>query len=146
MLGAEVNLMKLGDRLREIRQQQEQTLLQVAKSTGLSVSYLSDLERGRTNPSIDTLERLAAHYQQDLADLVANVDGRGGLTLESLPPGLAELVTDHVIDEETARDLSRIELRGQRPQEREDWLGLYYHLKGIMRRYVPSPDGTTKEE
>ncbi|HLW01628.1 MAG TPA: helix-turn-helix transcriptional regulator [Ktedonobacterales bacterium] len=137
--------MKLGDRLREIRQQQEQTLLQVAKSTGLSVSYLSDLERGRTNPSMETLKRLADHYQQDLADLVANVDGQGGLTLESLPPGLAELVTDQVIDEETARDLSRIELRGQRPRERDDWLGLYYHLKGIMRQYLP-PGPASKEE
>lgn len=137
--------MKLGDRLRELRQQQEQTLLQVAKSTELSVSYLSDLERGRTNPSIDTLERLAAHYQQDLADLVANVDGWGQPTLDSLPPGLVDLVKEGVIDEETARDLSRIELRGQRPQERDDWLGLYYHLKGIMRRYAP-PTEASKDE
>ena len=39
--------MKLGDRLRELRRARKETLLIIAGSTGVSVSYLSDLERGR---------------------------------------------------------------------------------------------------
>lgn len=34
----------------------EMTLRDVADLTGLSVSYLSDIERGRTIPTIETLE------------------------------------------------------------------------------------------
>ena len=138
--------MKLGDRLREIRQQHEETLLQVAQSIDLSVSYLSDLERGRTRPSLDTLERLAAHYRLSLADLVENVDGWGEPSLDALPPGLAQLVKSGDISEEFALDMSRIELRGRRPQDREEWLELYLHLKRIMQPYLRDPDTPASRE
>lgn len=46
------------------------TLLQVATRTGLSVSYLSDLERGRTAPSIKTLETLSCCYDVSAAYLL----------------------------------------------------------------------------
>jgi transcriptional regulator with XRE-family HTH domain len=36
----------------------KQTLKQVAEKTGLSVSYLSDIENSRTNPSIATLDAI----------------------------------------------------------------------------------------
>jgi XRE family transcriptional regulator, regulator of sulfur utilization len=138
--------MKLGDRLREIRQRQGETLLQVARSTDLSVSHLSDLERGKANPSIETLEKLATHYKLDLAGIVASVDGWGTFTPESLPAGLAELVQDGEIPFADALDLSRIELRGQRPKVREDWLALYYQLKSILRHTTLLSDGSSHVE
>ena len=132
--------MKLGERLRELRRQRDQTLLQVAQSTDLSVSYLSDAERGKARPSIDTLERLAAHYHLSLADLVDNVDGWGEESLDALPAGLVALVNDGTIDAATARDLGRIELRGKRPQDEEEWRELYLHLKRIMLPYLRNQD------
>lgn len=36
----------------------DKTLKQLAELTGLSISYLSDIERGRTLPSIDTLDKI----------------------------------------------------------------------------------------
>jgi transcriptional regulator with XRE-family HTH domain len=137
--------MKLGDRLRELRQQHEQTLVQVAQSVNLSVSYLSDLERSRTQPSLDTLDRLAAHYRLALADLMQNVDSWGSPSDEGLPEGLQELLKDGSIDEETARDLSRIELRGQRPRSKLEWYGLYSHLKSVLRPYS-GESATTKTD
>jgi transcriptional regulator with XRE-family HTH domain len=44
--------------LKALRNANEWTLKQLAERTELSVSYLSDLERGRTLPSIDTLDRI----------------------------------------------------------------------------------------
>lgn len=49
------------------------TLKELAELTGLSLSYLSDIERGRTSPSIETLDKiftacgvtLTIGYQQD---------------------------------------------------------------------------------
>jgi transcriptional regulator with XRE-family HTH domain len=37
-------------------------LKDVAAASGLSLSYISDIERGRTLPSLGTIEKLAAVY------------------------------------------------------------------------------------
>lgn len=132
--------MKLKDRLREVRQQHGTTLLQVAEATNLSVSYLSDLERGRTNPSLDTLERLARYYDLALVDLLTGIDGWGIQSAESLAPGLSALLEKGEIDEGIARDLNRIEFRGKRPQTEEDWRLLYLNLKHIMKPYLSKRD------
>lgn len=129
--------MKLGDRLRELRQARKGTLLDVAGGTGISVSYLSDLERGRTKPSVDTLEKLAAYYGIGMTDLVADVEGWGSRSLDALAPGLAVLVEKQQIDEETAFELNRIQLRGKRPQSPDDWYELYLHLRRIVQPHLP---------
>jgi transcriptional regulator with XRE-family HTH domain len=53
----------LGSRIRELRVSKNLTLEQVASETGLSVSFLSLLERNKVSISVDNLERLAAYYQ-----------------------------------------------------------------------------------
>src|SRR5437868_4284686 len=108
--------MKLSERLKEVRRKRDVTLLQVAEIAKLSVSYLSDLERGRAKPSLDTLERLAAYYALSIVDLLSGVDGWGTPSVESLAPGLLTLLEKNEIDEEIAQELNRIELRGKRPQ------------------------------
>lgn len=54
--------MKLATQIKGFRTARNLTLNKVAIGTGLSLSYLSDLERGRTIPSISTLERIASFY------------------------------------------------------------------------------------
>ena len=49
----------LGERLRAIRQLRRKTLKSVATAAGISESFLSQLERGRTNATIATLQRLS---------------------------------------------------------------------------------------
>jgi transcriptional regulator with XRE-family HTH domain len=56
--------------IRIARKQRDMTLAQVAERTGLSVSFLSDLERGRTDPSLSSLRRLAACYGVKAASLL----------------------------------------------------------------------------
>jgi transcriptional regulator with XRE-family HTH domain len=56
-------------RLRQIRHQQGLTLQQVASATGLSMSMLSQVERGLTDPSLDALRQLAAALHVTLTDL-----------------------------------------------------------------------------
>lgn len=129
--------MKLGDRMRELRLARKETLLDIAGGTGISVSYLSDLERGRTKPSMDTLEKLAAYYAITVTDFVTDVDGWGTRSLDALAPGLAALVASGQIDEEAAFELNRIQLRGKRPQTEDDWYELYLHLRRIVQPYLP---------
>src|SRR5262249_27805492 len=91
MSGEELS-MKLGQRLRELRQGRDLTLLQLSNETSLSVSYLSDMERGRTTPSLDTLEKIASFYQMPLGQLMASVDGWLSVPIHDIAPGLEELI------------------------------------------------------
>ena len=63
----------IDQRLRECRKNIEVPLQRVADHTGLSVSFLSDLERGRTMPSLKTLARLATFYGYTLSELLEDV-------------------------------------------------------------------------
>ena len=63
----------LHDRLRWLRRNAGMTLEQVAQIVDTSVSHLSDLERGRTLPSLPMLERIAAAYHLSLGECLVNV-------------------------------------------------------------------------
>lgn len=52
----------IGKLIRHRRGQDRMTLAQAAAKIGISVSYLSDLERGRTEPSLEVMRRLSAFY------------------------------------------------------------------------------------
>lgn len=51
------NFDNLGQLLRDLRKQEGKHLRDVAEATGLSVSFLSDAERGRVKPSLATLDK-----------------------------------------------------------------------------------------
>jgi transcriptional regulator with XRE-family HTH domain len=52
----------LGFRIRELRQNRNLTLEQVAEESGFSVSFLSMVERDKVSISVDNLEKLAHYY------------------------------------------------------------------------------------
>ena len=52
----------LGARIHELRQNRGLTLEEVSAQTGLSVSFLSMLERNKVSISVDNLEKLARFY------------------------------------------------------------------------------------
>lgn len=49
----------IGQKIRELRKEQNLTLRELAKKASISFSYLGDIERGRTNPSLETLRNIA---------------------------------------------------------------------------------------
>lgn len=57
------------ERLAHLRQERGLTLAEVAASTGLSAGYVSAVERGRANPSIATLQKLASLYRSSVLAL-----------------------------------------------------------------------------
>jgi transcriptional regulator with XRE-family HTH domain len=60
---------EVGERLRAIRQLRRKTLKEIAGAAGLSESFLS--ERGRTNATIATLQRLSTALGIEVSDLFA---------------------------------------------------------------------------
>jgi transcriptional regulator with XRE-family HTH domain len=69
--------LELGARLRAIRVLRRLTLREVAESAGVSESFVSQLERGRSNASVATLQRLAAALGIEISDLFAG-EGESG--------------------------------------------------------------------
>ncbi|MDE0613421.1 MAG: helix-turn-helix transcriptional regulator [bacterium] len=84
---------RLGERLRARRKALGKTLAEVADGSGLSLPYVSNLERGHGNPTIEALRALASALGLPLAEIV----GRGeadedfdplDLVLADAPPSL----------------------------------------------------------
>jgi len=58
-----------GQRFRRLRQKRKLSLVQVARATGVSVGFLSALERGQMRASVATLTRIARYYRTNLLSL-----------------------------------------------------------------------------
>ena len=129
--------MKLGERLRLIRKEHQLTLKDLSQRADLSVPYLSDIERGVVNPSIETLQKVASAYDMTVKNLLNDVDGLGESTDITYPEGFLEFVDDPEYKNELNEDwkelLMRIDLRGQRPSSKREWIELYLNL----RRFFP---------
>ena len=63
----------VGDALRRRRQAQGRTLREVADAAGVSLTYLSEVERGSKEASSEVLEAVCAALQLALADLFFEV-------------------------------------------------------------------------
>ncbi len=65
----------LGRRLRALRQEQQETLSETAARAGISPQYLSEIERGRKEPSSEMIAALAGALGTTLIDLTEQVAG-----------------------------------------------------------------------
>jgi transcriptional regulator with XRE-family HTH domain len=63
----------VGEALRRRRQAQGRTLREVADAAGVSLTYLSEVERGRKEASSEVLEAVCAALRFGLADLFFEV-------------------------------------------------------------------------
>jgi transcriptional regulator with XRE-family HTH domain len=72
----------VGDVLRRHRLAQRRTLADVARAARVSVQYLSEVERGRKEPSSEILAAVCDALRIDLSHLLAEM----GRDLTQLPP------------------------------------------------------------
>lgn len=97
--------LQIGHKLRTWRQRSDLSLSAVATASGLSAGYISQVERGLANPSLETLKRLADACGRTIGDLFV----------------------DEQDDSETAARFS-ITRRGQRKQIRYPGSGILNEL------------------
>jgi transcriptional regulator with XRE-family HTH domain len=99
-----VEIAELGRRIRKLRLERRMTLKQVEEKSALSATHLSEIERGRTSPTIGALVRIARALEKDASYFiepeeraeVAHVQGKpvgqlelpGGLSADILTPGI----------------------------------------------------------
>ena len=60
----------LGKHLKRLRKDHNLTLRELGDGVELSIPYLSDLERGRSKPSIKTVEKLADYYNLSSVEIL----------------------------------------------------------------------------
>lgn len=65
-------LLELGKRIRQERQKRQLTLERLSQKTGLSKSFISQIERGNTQPSITSLKKIASHFGYSVVNLFPN--------------------------------------------------------------------------
>lgn len=80
------NTPRIGGIIKVMREQRGWRLADVAERTGLSISYLSDIERLRTNPSVGASAKIAEAFDVDLSELFAGA----ALSLSTLEYTLIE--------------------------------------------------------
>ena len=124
--------MKLGEHLRFIRRKRKLTLKDLSQDADLSVPYLSDLERGVVNPSIESLQKVAKAYNMKVQDLFTGVEDMEASTHQTYPEGfLAFLDSEYAegLDEDWKNLLMKINYRGQRPSSKREWVELHLNLR-----------------
>lgn len=63
----------LGARLRELRQLRGMKLAALANQSGVSLAYVSEVERGRKLPSLEVLDRLAGALEMSVVEVLDGV-------------------------------------------------------------------------
>lgn len=129
-------MINLGSTLRRLRKNEGLTLTEVSDKTTLSVSFLSDIERNKTRPSLDSLEKLADFYKVDVEQFIQQMEKDTRSDDKMLPPGFSDFLENTPnIDPEMQSLLLQVEHRSKRkPTNSEDWTQLYYSLKTILGR------------
>jgi len=105
----------IGLRLRSRRIELGLTLAKVAETSGLSLPYVSNLERGRGNPTIEALRALANALEIDLSSLLGSNDGDPlDLILAQIPKSLHSFSRTTTFDD-VVTQLAKSQ--GQAPQD-----------------------------
>ena len=86
----------LGDALRRRRQEQARTLRDVSTHARVSLAYLSEVERGRKEPSSELLAAICRSLGMRLSDLLAEVGERSAAAEAADRPLALEVVPARV--------------------------------------------------
>lgn len=128
--------MKLSQRLRFIRRENQLTLKELSQRSELSIPYLSDIERDVVNPSVDTLRKVANAYNMSVKALLTGVEELGKLVYVTYPEGFEAFIKDpeysYEIDDDWKELLININFRGKQPSTKREWIEVYLSLRRIL--------------
>ncbi|MBO1264879.1 helix-turn-helix transcriptional regulator [Proteiniclasticum sp. SCR006] len=67
-------MVSIGDNIRKYRKSGKLTQKDLGEAIGISNTYLSDIETGRTNPSIKTLKKIAKALDISYIELLKDTE------------------------------------------------------------------------
>jgi len=123
-----IHLKKLGENIRFLRNGKAWTLADLARESGISKAYISDLENGSAGkPNIQYIYSVACSLGVTLDQLIdeavedASSERIAAAAAADLPAGLAELKEELNLTEADVERLATIQFRGKRPRDKEGW-------------------------
>ncbi|MDT8069517.1 MAG: helix-turn-helix transcriptional regulator [Terriglobia bacterium] len=127
----QIDLKKLGAKIRFLRQGKDWALADLAEKSGVSKAYISDLENGAAGkPNIQYVFNIAVALDVTLDDLLKDATAKEQRAKRrssgDLPPGLAELqqelaLSDDALSQADVEMLAQVNFRGNRPRDKEGW-------------------------
>lgn len=94
----------LGRRIQDLRQKAGLTQAQLAEKSDLSLKYIGEIERGKGNPSLSSLENLAKALDISLTEMF--IYGHEQLSAREIKTNIKLLVDD--ADDEKCRMIYRL--------------------------------------
>ena len=136
-----IDLKRLGENIRLVRTGRGWNLSDLAEASGISKSYISDLENGVAGrPNIQYVFSIARAMETTLDRLLVgavpsdNVEERRATAATDLPPGLTELKKEMNLSDEDIERLATMHFRGNRPRDKEGWRYLLNTLNMLGQR------------
>lgn len=136
-----IDLKRLGENIRLARTGRGWSLSDLADASGISKSYISDLENGVAGrPNIQYVFSIARAMDTTLDRLLegavssSGVDERASTAVTDLPPGLAELRNEMNLSDDDVERLATMHFRGNRPRDKEGWRYLLNTLNMLGQR------------
>ncbi|WP_027703185.1 helix-turn-helix domain-containing protein [Metaclostridioides mangenotii] len=80
----------IGSKLRALRKSKKMSLKDLSSSTGISITFLSDIEHDRSNPSIDSLKAISKTFNVNPSYFMDDLDSSISVDSEIL-----ELIKDY---------------------------------------------------
>ena len=124
---------KLGQHLRSLRKEKSMTLKDLSQLSDLSIPYLSDMERGGVNPSIESLQKVAKAFNMTVREFLSGVEELGESVYSSYPEGFESFLRDpefsDEINDEWKEFLMGMKFRGIQPSSKREWIELYLNLR-----------------
>lgn len=114
----------LGDRVHHFREALEYSLSDLARESGISRSYLYQVESGESSPTEEKLIALSNALQVSVADLLGVHEDE-----PNIPESLEAFAREAKLPPNDVRMLARIEYRGKQPTTVEGWRYLYSAIR-----------------
>ena len=130
----------IGPTIRALRAQRNVSQEKLALETGIGRRYMSDIENGRRNVSLETIEKLAGFFEISASELVRRIEQADmpPLTIDSLKDYLCELGHEDAVVLESPDYLSAV------AGVSEDGRVIYSYPQ--MLEHLVLNDGMTYEE
>lgn len=117
----------VGPRIRRLREDKGWSLTDLAERAGISRSYLSQIERGESEPTQGKIIQLA----DALGALPSELYGEEPGTV-NIPKSLREFARQNNLGSAEIQMLAQIEYRGKRPSTPEEWKAIFSIIKGML--------------
>jgi transcriptional regulator with XRE-family HTH domain len=129
--------MKPGQKIQQLRKRQGLSLRALAKQAGVSVAYLSKLERDESSPTVDFLAQIAEALDVPVDELVGPTSAEHE---PELPESLEAFIARHKEEypeldaPEWKHALRRVRMRGKYPDSSSEWLHIFLSMRNAFEK------------